>query len=198
MYSRETRKDYLTNETDVFYIDGIWSLDMLDLNDYGPENNRGYRYALVIIGNFSKFGFTIPFKNKISQTITNSFENSLITSKRKPNLIESDRDEEFYNNKFQNFLIINNIKHYSLGAVFLERFNRTFKDLLKRLVFEKGDSNWIRILPGRTKQYKKRVHSSTKLTPIQAGLKKNEGFNYQNFLDKRKKNKSKISSKRSC
>ena len=43
------------------------------------------------------------------------------------------------------------------------------------------------MLPTITKQYNKRVHSSTKLTPIQASLKKNEGLVYKNFLDKRKK-----------
>ena len=38
-----------------------------------------------------------------------------------------------------------------------------------------------------TKQYNNRVHSSTKLTPIQASLKKNEGFVHEIFLNKRKK-----------
>ena len=27
---------------DVYQIDDIWSLDILDLKDYGPENARGY------------------------------------------------------------------------------------------------------------------------------------------------------------
>ena len=42
------------------------------------------------------------------------------------------------------------------------------------------------------KQYNTRIHSSTKLTPIQASLKKNEGFVYKNNLDKRKKIKPKF------
>ena len=37
-----------------------------------------------------------------------------------------------------------------------------------------------------------RIHSSTKLTPIQASLKKNEGHVYQSLLDKRKKIKQKF------
>ena len=60
---------YATNKTDVYYIDDIWSLDILDLKDYGPENNRGYRYVLVTMDNFSKFGWTVPLKNKNAQTI---------------------------------------------------------------------------------------------------------------------------------
>ena len=41
------------------------------------------------------------------------------------------------------------------------------------------------------KQKNNRLHSSTKLTPIQASLKKNEGFVYKNLLDKRKEIKPK-------
>ena len=195
IYSKGPKKNYATNKTNVYHIEDVWSLDILDLKDYGPKNNRGYRYILVIIDNFSKFGWTVPLKNKNAQTIKDSFEKILINSKRKPNLIETDRGKDFYNNIFQDFLNKNNIKLYSrnssYGAVFAERFNKTIRDLLKRPVFEKGDGKWIDILPTITKQYNNRVHSSTKLTPIQASMKKNEGFVYKNLLDKRKKIKPK-------
>ena len=191
IYSKGPKKNYPTNKTDVYHIDDTWSLDILDLKDDGPENNKGYRYVLVVIDNFSKFGWTIPLKNKNAITIKDSFENILINSKRKPNLIESDRGKEFYNNIFRDFLNKNNIKLYSrnnsLCAVFAERFNRTIRDLLKKLDFEKGDGNWVDILPIITKQYNNRIHSSTKLSPKDASLKKNEGFVYRNLLDKRNK-----------
>ena len=195
IYSKPPKKNYLTNKTDVYFIDDIWSLDKLDLKDFGPENNKNYRYVLVVIDNFSKFGWTIPLRNKNAQTIKDSFENILISSKRKPNLNETDRGKEFYNNIFQDFLNKNNIKHYSrntyLGAVFAERFNKSIRDLLKRPVFERGNSNWVDILHTITKQYNNRIHSSTKLSPKDASLKKNEGFVYRNLLDKRNKIKPK-------
>ena len=195
IYSKPPKKNYDTNKTDVYYIDEIWSLDLLDLKDYGPEHNRGYRYVLVIIDNFSKFAWTVSLKNKNAQTIKDSFEIIIISSKRKPNLIETDRGREFYNNIFQDFLKKNNIKLYSrnssFGSVFAERFNRTIRDLLKKIIFEQGDAKWIDILPTITKQYINRIHSSIKLTPIQASSKKNEGFVYKNLLDKRKKIKPK-------
>ena len=196
IYSKPPKRNYITNKTDVYYIDEIWSLDNLDLKDYGPENNRGYRYVLITIDNFSKFGWTIPLKKKNAQIKKDSFENILISSKRKPNLIETDRGKEFYNNIFQDFLNKNNIKLYSTnssyGAVFAERFNRTIIDLLKKIVFEHGDANWIDVLPTITKQYNNRLHSSTKLTPIQASFKKNEGYVYKILLDKRNKIKPKF------
>ena len=89
-----------------------------------------------------------------------------------------------------------NIKIYSrntdLGAVFAERFNRTTRDLPKKPVSENGGGNWIDVSSTIAKQYSNRIHSSTKLTPIKASLKKNEGFVYKNLLHKRKKIKPKF------
>ena len=112
-FSKPPKKNYPTNKTDEFYIDDTWSLDILDLEDYSPENNRGHRYVLVIIDNFSKYGWTVPLKNKNAQTKTNSSENFLIISKRKPSLIKTDRGKKFSYGIFQNFLNNNNNKQYS-------------------------------------------------------------------------------------
>ena len=99
--------------------------------------------------------------------------------------------KDFYNNIFEDFLNKKNIKKFSRkssnGAVFAESFNRTIRDLFEKPVFEKRDGNWIVIKPTKTKQYKNRIHSSTKLTLIQGSLKKNEGYVFKNLLDKRKK-----------
>ena len=149
IYSKPPKKNYDTSKTDVYHIDHIWSLDILDLKDYGPKNNRGYRYVLVMIDNFLKFGWTVPLKNKKIQRVKESFEYIIIKSKRKPNLIGSGRGKEFYNKIFQDLLDENNIKLYSrntdLGAVSAERFNRTERDLLKRPVFEKSHGRWVDI-----------------------------------------------------
>ena len=53
------------NKTDVYHIDSLWRLDVLDLKDYGPENNKKYRYVLIVIDSFSKFGWIIAIRNKI-------------------------------------------------------------------------------------------------------------------------------------
>ena len=114
-------------------------------------------------------------KNKNAQSIKDSFAKFIKSSKRKPKLIEGDRDRGFYNNIFQDFSNKNKIRIYSrnssYGAVFAERFNRTIRDLLKKIVFQQGDAKWVDMLPTITKQYNNKVHSSTKLTPIQGSLK---------------------------
>ena len=94
LYLKPPKKNYAKNKTDVYHIDDIWSLDLLDLKCYGPENNRGYRYVFVTIDIFSTFGWTVPLKKK-SQTSTNSFEKIIKSSKRKPNLIKTDPGKVF-------------------------------------------------------------------------------------------------------
>ena len=95
--------------------------------------------VLVLIDNFSKFGRTVPLENKNPPTIKDFFENILISSKRKQNLIESDRGKEVYNNIFQDLLNKNNIKIYSrktsIGPAFAKRLNRTTRELLKKTCF---------------------------------------------------------------
>ena len=38
IYSKGPKKNYATNKTNVYHFDDIWSLDILDLKDYGLEN----------------------------------------------------------------------------------------------------------------------------------------------------------------
>ena len=120
----------------------------------------------------------------------------MISSKRKPNLIETVRGKEFYNNIFQILIEKNNIKQYSrntyLRAVFADCFDGSIRDLLKRPVFGNGNGKWIDLLQTTTKQYINRVHTSTRLTLVGGSLKENEGFVYKNLLHKRKKIKPKF------
>ena len=99
------------------------------------------RYTLVVIDNFSKLGWTIPLKNKYAQSITDAFSQIVESSKRKPNLLETDDGKEYVNIIFRDFLNKHYIKRLArntaLGAVFAERFNRTIRNLLKKSVLKK-------------------------------------------------------------
>ena len=78
-----------------------------------------------------------------------------------------------------------------METVFAGKFNRAFGNFLKRLVFEKGDGNWVDVLPTVPKHYNKRKHCSTKLNPIEAQTKERRTCP-QNLLHKRQKLKPKF------
>ena len=177
------------------HIDDTWSMDLLDMVEYGVKNNKGYGNILVIIDNFSKFGWTIPLKNKFAQTITDEVSNLINKSKRKPNFIETGDWKEFVNKTFNDFLKLKDIERYSRytnkGAVFAESFNRTIRNLLKKPVFEKGNANWLDELAIVIKKYNNTNHHSTKMTPIDSSKRKNEEEIYNNLQGKRTKRKPK-------
>ena len=195
IYSKPPKKNYSTNKTIIKSIDDTWSSDLLDMNDYSIKNNKGYRYILVVIDNFSKFGWTIPLKNKYAQSITDAFSQIIKSSKRKPNLLETDDGKKYVNKIFSEFLNNHNIKRYSrntpVGAVFAERFNRTLRNLLKKPVFLAGNANWLSELPSVIKQYNNTIHHSTKMKPIDASKKSNEKLVYSNLQDRRAKQQPK-------
>ena len=196
IYSIPPKKNYPTNKTMNKSNDDTWSSDLLDMNDYGIKNNKGYRYILVVIDNFSKFGWTIPLKNKFSQSITDAFSEIIKSSNRKPNLLETDDGMEYFNKIFNEFLNNNKIKRYSRytdkGAVFAERFIETIRNLLKKPVFEKGKADWLSEIPSVIKKYNNTIHHSTKMTPIQASKKVNEKLVYSYLKDKREIQKPKF------
>ena len=143
-----------------------------------PKNNWGYRYTLVVIDNFSKFGWTITLKSKYAQSKTDAFSQTVKTSRHKPNLLETDDGKKYVNKNFNLFLNSNKVKRYSrktsFGAVFAERFDRTIRNVLKKPVFEEGNANCISELPSIIKQYNNTIHSSTKMTAIQGSKKVND------------------------
>ena len=130
-------------------------------------------------------------KNKYAQSITDAISQIIKTSRRKPNLLETDDDKGYVNKIFSELLNNHNIKRYpgntALRAVFAERFNRTVRNLLKKPVFEKGSADWISELPSVTKQYNNTIHHSIKMTPLRASKRSNERKVYSNLQDKRRK-----------
>ena len=169
IYSSPPKNNCPTNKTKIKSIDDTWSSDLLNKNDYVPKNNKGYRYILVVFDNFSKFGWTIPLKNKNAQSIPDTFSEIIKSSNRKPNLLETDDGKEYVNKTFNELLNNHNIKRYSrntaLGAVFAERVNGTIRNLSKKPVFLVGNANWISKLPSVIKKNNKSFHHSNKMTP---------------------------------
>ena len=74
------------------------------MKDYGPGSNKGFRYNLVKIGNFSKYGWTTSSKIKCAQTTTDAFSQICRTSKREPNLLKKDDGKKNVNEISDGFL----------------------------------------------------------------------------------------------
>ena len=73
-----------------------------------------------------------------------------------------------------------------------ERVIRTIKNLFKKPVCFEVCVTWISELPSVFKQYKRTIHSSTKMIPIQARKKSNEIGVYTNLKGNRDVRKPKF------
>ena len=70
----------------------------------------------------------------------------------------------------QKFFEDNNVKIYytysNLKAVFIERFNRSLRELMMKEFVKNNNTIWYNILPNLIKAYNNRYHRSIKMKPI--------------------------------
>ena len=88
-------KKYETNKTVAKHIDNIWSLELLEMIDYGVKNNRGCRYNVIVFDNLTDFGLGVPLETKAAQTKTKAFYKIIHKSNQKSRLIETDVGKKF-------------------------------------------------------------------------------------------------------
>ena len=90
---------------------------------------------------------------------------------------------------------IKNFQHYSRftdkGPSIAERVIRTIRNLLKNPILIAGKADWLSELPSIVKQYINTIHSSIKMTPIQASKKSNDKLVYSKLKDDREIQKPK-------
>ena len=119
---------------------------------------------------FSKYTWFVPLKDKRGISIVNAFQESLDSSKRKPNDIWFDQGGEFYNNFFKRFLKINSIEMYSKhseGKSFIaERFIRTLKNKVSKHMAALSKKIFFWWLDDIVKRCNNTVHRTAKMKPI--------------------------------
>ena len=161
----------------ALYKDETWSADLIDKSSLSKYNNNN-NFILTVIDIFTKYAWTIPLKNKSGLSMTNGFKIVLSehpqggSEPRKPEKLWVDRGSEFYNKTLKSLLKEYETKLYSiysdLKAVFIERFNGTFLHIINKSMFINGDGNWVNILNDAVITYNKNIHSTNKMTPVDA------------------------------
>ena len=167
-------------------VDDIWSADLVDMQ-WNSRENKGYKYLLNVIDVFSKYAWSLPIKDKTGKTITDTFQKLVKTSGRKPKMLWVDQGTEFYNRVFRSWLKDRDIEMYSVHnegkAVVVERFNRTLKEWMWKYFSANNTHRYTDVLDSLMGYYNARYHSSVKMSPKEASLKKNGARVYKNLYD---------------
>ena len=142
--------------------------------------NKGYKYLLMVIDIFSKYGWIIPLKDKKGETVTEAFK-SIFKKGRKPEYLWTDKGSEFYHKHVKELLEKNKITLYSTENEekysVVERWNHTIKNKKWKQFTIQGNTQYLDMLPTILNQYNTK-HSSIKMTPTEASNKKNEVIVY--------------------
>ena len=177
------KRNFTRRRVIVNHIDETWCSDIVEMQKFSRWN-AGYRYLLMVLDVYSKYGWIIPLKDKKGETVAQAFK-TIFKEGRKPQYIWTDKGKEYYNKHVKELLDKNKITLYSTEneekSSVCERWNRTIKTKMWKQFTVQGNTQYLDMLPKLVKQYNNTRHSSTKMTPTEASKKKNEGTVYFNL-----------------
>ena len=146
--------------------------------------NKGYKYLLMVIDVFSKYGWIVPLNNKKGETVMIAFQ-TIFKEGRIPKYIWVDKGKEFYNKHLKDLLEKHNVQMYSTEneekSCVVERWNRPITTKMWKQFTIQGNTQYLDMLPKLVKEYNNTKHSSIKMTPIEASKENNEGTVYFNL-----------------
>ena len=148
------------------------------------KENEGYRFLLLVIDTFSKYGYLIPLKDKKGETVADALKD--IFKKRKPEKLWTDKGREFYNKDVKDLVELYSTENEEKSSI-AERWVRTIKEKMWKYFTDNNTYKYIDALPDLVEDYNNTVHSSTKLTPKEASKKKNELTVWRNLYPDRYK-----------
>ena len=140
-------KRFQTRPYKTFGIDDLWQMDLMEMIPYSGIN-KGYKYILTCVDVFSRFARAIPIKSKSANDMEAAVKT--IFKEGHPDNLQTDLGKEFYHSKVKNIINHLKINHYSVfsqyKAAYVERFNRTLRDALKKYFVDTGNKTCINVL----------------------------------------------------
>ena len=135
-----------------------------------PESRNGSRYMLTIIDHNSGWGEAYPLKDKTNRSMLTAFANEFVPRHGVPEVLITDNGTEFTAHAFECYLAQLGVRHNVTTPVHpqsngkTERFNRTIKDILHKLINNKP-SDWEDRLGDALFAYRNSVSVTTGFTP---------------------------------
>ena len=188
---RPIKKKFKKRYVFVRNVDDIWAADLIDLRAHSNVNG-GYKYVLMVIDVFSKYGWGIPLKYKTGAAVTEAFEN--LFKEATPKKLWVDEGKEFYNQNLEPVLKKHDIQIYSTHndekCSVIERWNRTIKTQLWKYFTANGTYKYTDILQALITKYNNTINRSTKFTPVDARKKINRDRVFRNLYYKKLKERN--------
>ncbi len=179
---KPVRKHFKKRRVISKHVDDIWAADLVDMQYYS-RTNKGFKYILMIIDIFSKYGWAIPLKNKKGAECVRAFTELWNSGQNPPKFLWTDKGKEFDNKLFRKLLEEKNVHMYwtenEEKSSVVERWNRTIKSKMWKYFTKNRTGIYINILPELIEKYNNTYHRSIKTTPSDA----RKPSNYQDVFN---------------
>jgi len=169
---RPVVKRFRKRKVEVKGIDEIWAADLVDMQSLAKYNDD-IKYLLTVIDVVSKYGWIVPLKDKSGISTADGFTKIFSSSGRKPGKVWVDKGKEFYNKDVKKLVDLYSTENEEKSCV-IERWNRSMRDKMSKCFSANSTRRYIDVLDALTDQYNNTVHSSTRMTPVEASLKRNK------------------------
>ena len=170
------RRNFRKRRVVVNGIDEIWCSDLVEMQKFSRWN-EGFRYLLMVLDIFSKYGWIVPLKNKKGESVSEGFR-KVFAGGRRPKRLWVDKGLEFYNSHVKDLMKAEGVEMYSTEneekSSVCERWNRTIKTEMWKQFTIQNNTQYLDILPKIVKKYNNQKHRSIGMTPAEASKKKNE------------------------
>mgnify|MGYP000231577065 CR=1 FL=1 len=145
--------------------------DLIDIQKLSRWNNS-VKYIFAVIDTFTRKAWVRPCIDKTADSILNAFKSILIESGKNPLTLVTDRGSELRNKKFISFcqkMKINFFHNFtSVHAAYIERFNRTFQNLIYKYMSQFETHTYIDNLQNFIDSYNNREHRMIGMSPEEA------------------------------
>ena len=183
---KPVRKKFPKRFVFVRKVDDVWGADLVDLRKISKKNS-GFRYILMIIDVFSKYGWAVPVKTKTGPEMATALQS--IFKENRPKKLWVDSGKEFYNQDVDKLREKYNIKIYSTNndekCSVIERWNRTIKTQLWKYFTANGTNKYTDILQPLIDKYNSTKHRSIGMTPTDARKPSNYQQVFKNLYFKK-------------
>ena len=176
------KRNFRKRRVIVHNVDDIWCSVLVEMQKLSKWN-KGYKYLLMVLDLFSKYGWIVPLKTKTGSEVSGAFGS--IFKKNKPKKLWVDKGKEYYNKNVLDLLAKNNIEIYSTEneekSSFCERWNRTIKEKMYKRFTIQNNTVYIDTLPKLLASYNNSKNRSIGMTPNAARKPENYGKVYWNL-----------------
>ena len=136
-----------------------------------PVTEFGYRYAITIIDYHAGWAEVFPTRDQSAREIVRVFAEEFLPRHGHPRIVINDNGQGFASKAWADFLqaadirLVRTTPVHPQGNAKVERFNKTFKDLLNKALLNQPN-DWVNRIPRVLSAYRHATSDVTGFTPF--------------------------------